>query len=178
MGNEVTTTGDVDDRTRRTIWRYMGTMSAREIAAEVGLQPEEVLRIKHEMLDEVDALSNEQQRRKLLADLQEVASAAIEKSKNVFDERNYAPMLSASTQAMKMIMGELNRVDKGVEDRIERLNQKRIEVLFTIFDVTMNMSIPEIAKLTGYEDEEELFAVVSRNLPIAAAQVEAVQEQE
>lgn len=170
MSEELTKMG-VTARTERLIWRYMGVKSARQIADDLGLEPEEVLRIKRELLDEVDVLSNEQQRRKLMMDMQEVAADAIEKSKNVLDERNYAPMLAASTQAMKTALNEMNRIEKATQDKVDRLNRHRINELVRLIQWAIDGGVEELDDGEPHT-AEEMYSVFNKRLMEGAALLE------
>lgn len=167
MTSEVALAPEVDARLERVIWKGLGVKSVRQLASETGLAPEEVLRVKNELLDAVDVLTIQQRRQKILVDLQEVAQ-------RVQDDYDRSPMefkaglMNSAVSAMKAILVELNRAQKGEEDAVSQLNALRVKELLSLIDEVVLVSVQSIAKEHGL-DVDELLEVFSGNLRSAAA---------
>lgn len=148
------------------IWRNIGIKSVREIAELAGIKPEEVLRRKNEMLDEVDVLSIAQKRQRLTIDLQHI-------SRKVQDDYDNSPfefksgLMNSAIASMKLVLSELARAEKADTSRIESLNQKRVSELVSLMREVVDISVVEIA--TKHElDEDDLYEVFNRRMIEAA----------
>lgn len=158
------------DRIDKAIWKSIGIKSVRQIADETGLKPEEVLRRKNELLDEVDVLSIQQKRQRLLIELDGMARDARKRAEGVIDE--YAAGLwNAATSAVKTMLTELARMEKQDSGKIEALNNLRIRELLRLIDVTVARAVTEIANTHDLE-EAELMEVFQGYLVEAAQEVE------
>lgn len=157
------------NRVTKYIWRNIGKKSAREMAEELGVGPEEILRAKRELLDEIDPLTIQVQKAKLLNKLQEMADDAHERSQNVADERNYSGMVNAAAGAIDKLLKELNRSAAQDAAAVEALNKLRVRELLHLIDVTVDRTLRDIAK-THDLDYDELQDVFSTHLrPVAEA---------
>lgn len=154
-------------RIERLVWKSLGVKSIRRIAQETGLAPEEILRIKTELLDSVDVLTIADKRTKLLVSLQEMADDAQDRSRSIADEF-YAGSINASVGAIKAVLVELNRMSKTDEDKITTLNNLRVKELLSLIDEVVDISVTSIAEKHSL-DRDELMAVFSGHL-IEAAQ--------
>lgn len=160
-----------DARIESYIYKHIGKKSAREMATDLGVNPEEIIRIKNEILNSVDVLTLEVQKAKLLRSLQELADDAQERSKSVQDERNYSGMVNAAAGAIDKLLKELNRMSKQDSDAVETLNQMRVKELLRLMDVVVFKSVKGISE--RYDTpEEELIQVFSENLVEAAKEIE------
>jgi len=160
------------DRIDKAIWKSIGIKSVRTIADETGLKPEEVLRRKNELLDEVDVLSINQKRQRLLIELDGMARDARKRAEGVIDE--YAAGLwNAATSAVKTMLTELARMERQDSGKIEALNRKRVESLVRIVRAAIDAGVPEISTRYGIP-EEDLFDVFNRRLQDAAEKEEQV----
>lgn len=158
------------DRIDKAIWKSIGIKSVRQIANDTGLKPEEVLRRKNELLDEVDVLSIQQKRQRLLIELDGMARDARKRAEGVIDE--YAAGLwNAATSAVKTMLTELARMEKQDSGKIEALNNLRIRELLRLIDVTVARAVTEIANTHDLE-EAELMEVFQGHLVEAAREVE------
>lgn len=158
------------DRIDKAIWKSIGIKSVRQIADETGLKPEEVLRRKNELLDEVDVLSIQQKRQRLLIELDGMARDARKRAEGVIDE--YAAGLwNAATSAVKTMLTELARMERQDSGKIEALNNLRIRELLRLIDVTVARAVTEIASTHDLE-EAELMEVFQSHLVEAAREVE------
>lgn len=154
MGKEVAKTPDVDqDRIDRVIWSGVGVLSVRKIAEEAGIKPEEVLRRKGELLDEIDVLSVAEKRVRIMAELDGMARDARERAARVSDEFA-AGLLNSSVAAMKTVLGELSRMEKADNGKVEALNQLRIKELLRLVDTTVSRTFREIATTRGVPEDE------------------------
>lgn len=159
-----------DERIRGIVWKRLGTKSARQIAEETGLKIEQVFALRAEMLDEVDDLTIKQKRQKLVIQLQEIAQKAQDDYDNVSAEFK-AGLLNSAVAAMKTVLVELNRTQKGEQEAIDRLNALRVNELMRLIDMTVARTLSEIA--TTHElDEVELLGVFQKHLRPVAAELE------
>lgn len=155
-----------DTRIERYIWKQIGKKTAREMAADLGVSPDDILRVKMTMVDSVDELTIQVQRAKLLQTLQTLSDDAQERAENT-DDRNYAGMINASTSAIKALLVELNRVSKADDARVTELNALRVRELLALMTDVVDGGVREAAET--YElDEEELFDIFNRHLMEAA----------
>lgn len=164
MANEVDTT---DARIESYIYKHIGKKSAREMATDLGVPPEQVLRVRNEMVDSIDEITLLIQKTKLLRTLQELADDAHERSLNVKDERNYSGMVNAAAGAIDKLLKELNRTAKQDSDAVSELNRMRVRELFNLMQEVVEVSVVEVANKFDLE-EDALFEVFNRNLTIAA----------
>jgi len=169
MTNEVDTT---DARIESYIYKHIGKKSAREMATDLGVQPEQILAIKREMVDSVDELTISIQKAKLLRSLQELAEDAQEKSKNVADMRNYSGMINASVGAIKELFRQLNALSKQDNEKINQLNDLRKREIVAMYISTVDASVKEVAHLFSI-GEDALFDIFNKNLEAAAAEMDS-----
>lgn len=156
-----------DARIESYIYKHIGKKSAREMATDLGVPPEQVLRIRNEMVDSIDEITLLIQKTKLLRTLQELADDAHERSLNVQDERNYSGMVNAAAGAIDKLLKELNRTAKQDSDAVSELNRMRVRELFSLMQEVVEVSVVEVANKFDLE-EDALFEVFNRNLTIAA----------
>lgn len=165
MAEEIERTED-SERVRKLIWRHMGVRSAREIAEMTGLPPETILRVKRELLEEVDVLSIDEKRQRIVVELDEMARDARDRAQGMSDEF-YSSSIQAATGAMKVVLAELKRIGDQDNSKIEALNQKRIQELVNLVNETVVAGVAEIAATHGL-NEDELLGVFNAKLIEAA----------
>lgn len=165
MAEEIERTED-SERVRKLIWRHMGVRSAREIAELTGVPPETVLRVKRELLEEVDVLSIDEKRQRIVVELDEMARDARDRAQGMSDEF-YSSSIQAATGAMKVVLAELKRIGDQDNSKIEALNQKRIQELVNLVNETVVAGVAEIAATHGL-NEDELLGVFNAKLIEAA----------
>lgn len=171
MSTEVDTQDEANERKDRLIWKALGVKSAREIAKETGMTPDEVLRRKNQMLDEVDVLTIQQTRQKLIVDLREIAQV----TRDDYEKAGYefkAGLMNSAIAAMKAILVEVGRQDAKESAAVERLNGLRIRELLHLLDRTVFRSLTEISE-TYDIDEAELQEIFQRHLRPAAEEIDA-----
>lgn len=157
-----------DARITRYVWRHIGKKTAREMAEELNVAPEDILRIKRDLVESVDDITLQVQKMKLLSALQELADDAQERSRNVTDERNYSGMINASVGAIKALLTELNRTSRADSEAVSILNQMRVRELFSLMQEVVDSGVREIAKDNNL-NVQELFEVFNRKLSEASA---------
>ena len=156
-----------DDAISRYVWKRIGKESARDMAKALGVSPDEILRVKRDLAESVDALTVDVQRAKLLRSLQELADDAHERAQNVSDERNYAGIVNAAAGAIDKLLKELRRTGAENSDAVNALNQLRINELLQLIDVTVARTLEDIA-IEHDLDESELLGIFQRHLkPVA-----------
>lgn len=154
------------ERIDSAIWKGLGTKSVRAIAEEVGLTPDEVLKRKNELRDEIDVLTVQEKRQKILIDLEEMSA----KLRGDYDNAPFefkSGIMNSSVSAMKTVLAELARMEKADSGEVERLNQMRVRELFDLIRETIQISVSQIAEAHGLS-ETDLNAVFKANLVIAA----------
>lgn len=157
-------------RIDRVIWRGIGVKSVRAIAEEAGIKPEEVLRRKGEMLDEIDVLSVAEKRIRIMAELEGMARDARERAARVSDEFA-SGMLNSSVAAMKTVLGELARMEKADNGKVEALNQLRRQEILRLIDSAVRKTFASISAEHGIP-EGDLMAEFQSSLTEAARELE------
>lgn len=141
------------ERADSLISRYIGRRSIREIAEMTGMRPEEVMNRKSEIINNVDVLTVQEKRAKLLYELDELAADARERAKDTSDEF-LSGMLNSSVSAMKVILVELARAEKANEGAVEQLNQLRVQELLRLVDSVLVSGVREIAEKYDLDERE------------------------
>lgn len=153
------------------ILKYIGVKTPRQIAEMVGVDPKVVLARKDELLNEIDVLTLDQKRAKLIVELQEIARNAMEKAKNIPDEF-YAGTLNAAVNAQREVLRQLEVQEKRDTDAVMQLNQLRIRELLRLMDAVLGSGVAVIATRFNLDQEElmevfyELMEVESERLEI------------
>lgn len=153
------------------IWKRLGIKSAKKIADELGLKPTEVAQRTRELLEGVDALTLQQQRMKIMVDLQTVVNETIRRARNAEDERNIAGLYNSATNAMKAVLTQLNLLEDKSSSEIDRLNELRVRELLKLVDSSVKSTLAEIAD-TYDLDRDALLFIFQRHLVEAAQEVE------
>lgn len=153
----------LDERTRKLIWKRLGSRSVREIAEETGLTPEQVFAAKRALFEEIDVLSIDEQVTKALVSMQELADSALDKSASVGDERNYSGIINSAVNAQEKILKQLRAMRKEDNSKITELNEMRVRELLRLIDATVISAVEEIAEDHGVE-REDLMEVFQRHL--------------
>ena len=172
MAEEIERTED-SERVRKLIWRHMGVRSAREIAELTGVPPETVLRVKRELLEEVDVLSIQEKRQRIIIELEQMARESRERAQGMNDEF-YASGVQASVAAMRLVLGELKLMEKQDNAKVETLNQKRVQALVQLVRDAVDTSVYDLSARFDI-DPEEMFSVFNQNLLTAANRLDPEQ---
>ena len=155
-----------DDAISRYVWKRIGKESARDMAKALGVSPDEILRVKRDLAESVDALTLQVQKARLMRTLQEIADDAKAEFETAPAEFK-AGLLNSSVAAIKTLLVELNRTSKQDSEAINTLNQLRINELLHLIDVTVARTLEDIA-IEHDLDESELLGIFQRHLkPVA-----------
>lgn len=161
------------ERVDEIIWRGAGVKSVRKIAEETGLKPEEVLRRKNELLEEVDPLTIQQTRQRLLIDLQRIARKTQEDYDNAPFEFK-AGLMNSAVASMKLVLAEMTRAEKADNTRVTELNALRQREILRLIQETVNNTLDEISESHNI-DRDALQDVFQKNLVQTAQEIEASQ---
>lgn len=164
-------TTDIDTVTvtpaiERIIWMGLGRKSVSKIAAETGLHPADVLRIKQEMFDSIDDLTILQRKQKLMVELESIAYDAREAAGNSIDDFK-SGLWNSSISAIKALTTELNRMEKADTSKVEALNAMRVKELVSLMYEVVDGGVPVVAARYNLE-EDELFEIFNDTLQRAA----------
>ena len=161
------------ERVDELIWRGAGVKSVRKIAEETGLKPEEVLRRKNELLDEVDPLTIQQTRQRLIIDLQRIARKTQEDYEaSPFEFK--AGLVNSAVASMKLVLAEMTRAEKADSSKVDALNALRQREILRLVRDSVLTTLDEIAELHDL-DRDQLQDVFQKNLVQTAHEIEATQ---
>lgn len=167
-----------DERNEAMVWEHLGAKSVTQISEATGIPRDEVFVIKRRLFDEIDALTLQEHRAKIMSSLHALVSDALAKSKSYSDERNYAPMLSAATGAMKVLLAELTRIEKQSTGEVDALNRRRMDELVRLMQYVVDTSVDELADAPDRLDKTEMLAVFNRRLIEGATKIDQGAEDE
>lgn len=166
--------GDIEhldqERIDSTIWRNIGIKSVREIAELAGIKPEEVLRRKNELLDEIDVLTVREKQARILVELDGMSREMRERARNTIDEFA-SGMVNSAVAALKTMLQQLDRLKKQDDGEVVTLNLMRQKELMRLVDETVQRSLTEIAA-THNLDKQELLGIFQEHLVDAAREIE------
>ena len=160
-------TDELDERSRQIIWRSVGTRSAVQIAKELGVTPEVVLRERQRMRDEIDVLTIEERQFKLLIELENTINLAREKLDNVAEERNMSGLINSVVNGIKTMSAELRKLEAKNSAAVESLNKKRVEELLRLVDVVVLATFEEVSDRYGIDGDELIEIFQSKLIPAA-----------
>ena len=146
-----------DERIERYVWSRIGKESARDMAKALGVSPEEILRVKRSIVEEVDAISIEVQKARLMRTLQEIADDAKEEFEHAPAEFK-SGLLNSSVSAIKTLLVELNRTSKQDSAAVDALNAMRVREIVGIYREVIDATVPLIAERHGL-DEDAIFGM-------------------
>lgn len=161
------------ERVDEIIWRNADIKSARQIADMVGLRPEEVLRRKKELVEEVDDLTIKAIRTRLLIDLQSIARKTQEDYDNAPFEFK-AGLMNSAVASMKLVLVEMTRAEKADSSKVDALNALRQREILRLVRDSVLTTLDEIAELHDL-DRDQLQDVFQKNLVQTAHEIEATQ---
>lgn len=157
----------IDPRIEKRVWQGLGVKPLRQISEETGLDRDQIIRIREELLASVDDLTIAQKRQKLIIELEGIAQEARDAAAEA-DGRDKGSLYSSAVSAIKTVVGELARMEKNSTQAIDQLNALRVRELVNLIREAVDTSVPQIAKEYGLE-EADLFEVFNKNLQEAAA---------
>lgn len=159
----------------RSVLSRLPYMSVRDIAEELGVPAQEVLRIKRDALENQDALTLEQRRTLAVLNLERIAADAMHRATEIGTDseemRNYGPTITGAVQAIKTVLAELRSIEKNTASEVARLNELRVQELKTLVSRTLDRAIPEIAA-TYSLPEEEIYNIFMKNFTQEALEME------
>ena len=118
--------------------------------------------MKNELREEVDVLSVQEKRLKILVDLDEL-SRKLQEDYDASPVEFKASLVNAAVSAMKLVLGELARAERADAGVVEALNARRVAELVRLVQETVDVSVGEVCERFGL-DEDVLFEVFNRNL--------------
>lgn len=155
----------------KIIWKNAGLRPVRWIAERTGLSPDQVLRRKNILFDEVDELTIAQQRQRLVVTLHKIADdarEAAEKSPLEFK----AGLINSAIAAIKTVLSQLDRLEKSNTKGVDKLNEMRVQELVSLVQEVVDTSVKEVAD-TYDIPEDDLFLIFNRHFAVAAAKRDA-----
>ena len=153
---------EFDSRSDRIIWRSVGVKSVRQVAEELGLSPERVLRRKKELLEEIDVLTIQEKRAQLLVSLQDIA----DQTQRDYDSAPWefkAGIANSAVASMKVVLAELARAEKKDSADIDALNSMRVRELVELMSAVVNSGVREVSARFGL-DEDEIYEIFNHRL--------------
>ena len=158
------------DRIDEIIERNIGIKSVRVIADETGLKPEEVLRRKNELLENVDVLTIQQKRQQFMTRLLRIARTTEEDYANSPWETK-AGLMNNALSAMKLMISEMNRAEKADTGRIEALNTLRKKEIVQLYVSVVDRGVKHISEKYDIP-EDDLFEVFNQFMNEEASRLE------
>ena len=156
-----------DDAISRYVWKRIGKESARDMAKALGVSPDEILRVKRDLAESVDALTLQVQKARLMRTLQEIADDAKAEFETAPAEFK-AGLLNSSVAAIKTLLVELNRTSKQDAEAINTLNAMRVRELTALMFEVVDATVPLVAERYSIP-EDDLFAMFNEALSRAAS---------
>lgn len=158
----------------RMLLRAVGVKSTTEISRELGIQPLEVRRRINSLLEEIDILTVQQERTRLLIELRSLVNRATERLDQIgtgLSDREFAQVLNSTAQTIRVHLQELDKMEDKDDEALKELNRKRLSELLALVDRTITLSVGEIAEVYKLE-ESELMEVFSSRLLEAAQEMD------
>ena len=158
----------------RLLLTSVGVKSTAEIAKELGIGPLDVRKRVNELLESIDVLTITQQRQKIMIGLNDLINRASERLDAIgtgLSDREWAQIMSASTNAARTLLAELARMEDKDEAALQELNRKRVQELLRLVDITIVNSVEEISERYDL-NEDELMDVFSARLQEAAIELD------
>lgn len=158
------------DRIDRVIWRGIGVRSVRQIAEEAGIKPEEVLRRKGELLDEIDVLTIQEKKQKMLIQLQQIA----QKAQQDYEQSPWetkAGIINNAISAMKLVMTEMNRLEKADNEKVAALNLLRRQEIVNLYVAVVDEGVKRVSEKYSIP-EGEMFEVFNTLMVEQATRLE------
>lgn len=164
---ETANTGHSDS----VIQRWIGVKTPREIADMTGLEPFEVVRRAHQILEEVDVLTLRQQQVQFLQNLNRIARETEEAAKDA-DPEFKAGLYNNAISSYKEILRRLETLEARQDAAVDRLNAMRVRELLRLFDAVVGAGVLEIERKYNIP-AEELELIFRDKLTSQAAQLDA-----
>lgn len=160
-------TGNTDT----VIKRWIGIKAPREIADMTGLEPFEVIRRAHQLLEEVDVLTLRQQQVQFMQNLNRIARETEDEAK-IAPYEFKAGLYNNAISSYKEILRRLEALEARQDAAVDRLNAMRVRELLRLFDAVVGAGVVEIARKFDL-DEGELEVIFRDKLGAQAAMLDA-----
>jgi len=162
------------DRAVRLIRRGMKTKSVRDLASDTGLTVEQVIQVRNEALDSVDALTNQQLIEALLVDLMELAEMAREEFLVTSDARSKGPLITAAMGGIKIVLDQVRKIAADSDGEVTALNSLRMRELGLLVETAWIRTLGELADEHEWSTEQRQSATdtFSRNMQTAAQEMD------
>lgn len=154
--------------------RKVGVQSTAEIARELGIGPLDVRKRVNELLEDIDVLTVQQERTRLLIELRALVNRATERLDQIgtgLSDREFAQVLNSTSQTIRVHLQELDKMEVKDDEALKELNRRRVAELLKLMDRVVLTSVQEIASAHGL-DETEMLEVFSSRLVEAAAEMD------
>lgn len=154
--------------------RKVGVQSTAEIARELGIGPLDVRKRVNELLEDIDVLTVQQERTRLLIELRSLVNRATERLDQIgkgLSDREFAQVLNSTSQTIRVHLQELDKMEDKDDEALKELNRRRVAELLKLMDRVVLTSVQEIASAHGL-DETEMLEVFSSRLVEAAAEMD------
>lgn len=148
------------------IWKYLGRKPVREIAEMAGVDPAYVLRRKNELIEETDVLTLDQELRRLISEMKDLAARSKDAAENSPMEFK-AGLYNSAIAATKTLMNQFERAQSKNTSQVDQLNALRVRELLSLIDSVVVRSVKEITE-TYSLPENEILEVFNNNLVIVA----------
>lgn len=158
----------------RMLLRKVGVQSTAEIARELGIGPLDVRKRVNELLEDIDVLTVQQERTRLLIELRALVNRATERLDQIgtgLSDREFAQVLNSTSQTIRVHLQELDKMESKDDEALKELNRKRVQELLSLVDRTVVLSVGEIAEAYDLK-EEDLMGVFSARLLEAAQEMD------
>ena len=168
--------GEWTEEVDRMLLRKVGVQSTAEIAKELGIGPLEVRKRVNELLEDIDVLTVQQERTRLLIELRSLVNRATERLDSIgtgLSDREFAQVLNSTSQTIRVHLQELDKMESKDDEALKELNRKRVQELLRLMDRVVGASVQEVAE-THDLDETELLEVFSSRLVEEAAEMDLV----
>src|SRR5699024_9933757 len=146
--------------------RKVGVQSTAEIAKELGIGPLEVRKRVNELLEDIDILTVQQERTRLLIELRSLVNRATERLDQIgtgLSDREFAQVLNSTAQTIRVHLQELDKMEDKDDEALKELNRKKVAELLKLMDRVVLTSVQEIAGLHDL-DESPLLEIFSSRL--------------
>lgn len=163
-----------EDQVDRLLLRYVGTKSTTEIARELGMAPHEVKARITVLLDNIDVLTIQQERHRLMVTLNDVARRGQERLDEIgagLTDREWAQVATTITTSVKIALDQLARMEAKDDEKVQELNALRVQELLRLMDAVVTTSVKEIAD-RFLLNERDLLSIFTAKLSEEAAKMD------
>src|SRR5699024_4379289 len=116
--------------------RKVGVQSTAEIAKELGIGPLEVRKRVNELLEDIDVLTVQQERTRLLIELRSLVNRATERLDSIgtgLSDREFAQVLNSTAQTIRVHLQELDKMESKDDEALKELNRNGFKNFFALW---------------------------------------------